>query len=168
MTGFSNATNKQCNISTLSAPIGVQFIQNQEAQAASRIDERLFKRPGEQQFQHDIIGQQDIWGITCDLLTLLVRLLARVALEPHRFVSLAKAKSQELLQFSVLAVAQGIHRINDDCLNAFATAIAKHMVNDRDDVRETLSRTCSRRQNIVLAGTSLVNGIHLMPVQTHR
>jgi hypothetical protein len=80
----------------------------------------------------------------------LVVLLVGIALEGDRPFTIGKAGAQELLEFSELAVGQGVHRVHADGLGPGLGPGAEHGVHDRDDVGEALARPRSRGQHVRL------------------
>ena len=67
--------------------------------------------------------------------------------------------TKELLEFAVLAVCQGIHRINHDRLYASAEAAPEYVVHGGDDVGEALSRSCSGGEDVIVSGSSCLDGL---------
>ena len=74
-------------------------------------------------------------GFFEDLLAGFSAFLAGVAGESDRRLAV-KSVVEELLQLLHLAVGQGVHRVDDDRLDALARPFAEHAVDDRDDVRK--------------------------------
>jgi len=115
----------------LPAPVGVQLVENEELEVLGAPNEFVaLARADEHQLQHDVVGQQDVRRVREDRVAVLAAFLACVPGEGDLRVFL----SEELLQFADLAVRQGVHRVDDDRLDALAAAVAEHPVDDRDDV----------------------------------
>ena len=116
----------------------MQFIKHQELQTPCCTDQLVaLLRPGQEQFEHHVVGEQDVRWVREDRLSLLVGLLSGVSSEGHRFASAPESVGQELLEFMPLGVRQCVHRIDHDCLDRLAATmlvVTQHPVNDRDDV----------------------------------
>ena len=92
-----HAAHQQSYIRALPPPIGVQLVEHQEAQAVRGVDDLFFVWPGKQQFQHHVVGQQDVGRVEDDLLPLGLIILPGVAPEGDRGLALWKTGAQELL-----------------------------------------------------------------------
>ena len=104
-------------------------------------------RPGQDKLEHHVVGEQDVGRISDDPRPVLRRLLAGVPGETHRRTARVTDR-QELLQLPQLAVGQGVHRIDHDRLDAGPVSPRRlrgqDPVDDRDDVRQALSRPGAR------------------------
>ena len=91
-------------------------------------------------------------GFVEDRLPLLVRSPARCTARrctgPWPF---GNPSQRNLLELARLAVRQGVHRVDDDRLDALAAAAPQDVVDDRDDVGEALARAGAGRQDVVAA-----------------
>ena len=121
---FPHAAQQQRHIRTLATAVGVKFIEHQEFQTLRGGDELLLAWPGENQFQHDVIRQQDVRRRGDDPRARFFVFLSGVALEGDRTSAAGKSQLQKLFQFPILAVGQGIHGVDDDCLNPAPRASA--------------------------------------------
>ena len=96
---------------------------------------------------------------------LVLRLLPGVPLERH----LRVAGAQELLQLAELAVGQGVHRVDDDRLDARLVGACglgfEDLVDDRDDVRQALAGAGAGREDVALAGACGLDGLLLVLVK---
>ena len=107
-------------------------------------------------------------GAGDDLLALLVALLARVAPEGDGALVVRVALAEEFFQLADLAVGEGVHRVDDDRLDAAARAVAEHVVDDGDDVGEALARPGPGGEDVVLAGLRRLDGLHLVAMKPDR
>ena len=57
---LADAAHQQRDVGALAAPIRVQLVEDQEAQALRRRDEALLVRPREEQLEHHVVGEQDV------------------------------------------------------------------------------------------------------------
>ena len=89
-------------------------------------------------------------GLAMIALPLLVGLLARVAGEGHRSLAVRVAELEELLKLAVLAVGEGVHRVDDDGLYTPAGTPSQDVVDDRDDVGEALARARAGGEDVVV------------------
>ena len=130
---FPHPADEHRDIRPLPAAIRMQLVQHQKAQPLGvRDDLRIGKvRPRHDEFQHDVIGEQDVRRVFGNLLALVRAFLARVAGVRDRFLPHAIAIGEKFLEFLQLAIAQRIHRIDDDRADARAgvaltAAVAGH------------------------------------------
>ena len=57
---LADPANQHRHVRSLSPSIGVQLVQHQELKTLGRLDERPLLWSGEDQFQHDVVRQQDV------------------------------------------------------------------------------------------------------------
>ena len=133
-------SNEHGHVGTLSAPVRVQFVQDEEAKALRRSHELLFvlTETREHEFKHYVVSQENVGWILDDLSSPLGTLLARVPGERDGRLTLRIAAVEELLQFTELGVREGVHRVDDDGLDSPAAAATHYVVHDGDDVGERL------------------------------
>ena len=143
----------------------MQLIQHQELETTGGPHELFLPRPGHHQFQHHIVGEDDIRWVGDDLQLFFVTLLARVAPEGDR--RLVETPAQELFQLVDLAVCQGVHGIDHDRLDPLAASPPQDVFDDRNDVGQALARPCPGGQDIAVAGLGRLNRIRLVLVQAH-
>src|SRR5213592_2140059 len=118
----------------------MQLVEDEELEPACGLDELALERPREDQLEHHVVREQDVGWVRDDLAPLVVALLARVAAERDRALAVRIASTQELLELARLAVGKRIHRVDDKRLDPLARTAAQHVVDDRDDVGEALTR----------------------------
>ncbi len=165
---FTDAAYEHADVCALAAPVGMQLVEDEELQSLCCLDERgPFVGAREDEFEHDVVGQQDVGGIGQDGLAFCVVLLARVPLERDRG-SAAVSVLQELAELLNLTVGQGIHRVDDDRLDALAAAFPQDPIDDRDDVGQRLARTGTGGQHVGVAASSYLDGVTLVTVQKYR
>jgi hypothetical protein len=144
----------------------VQLVQDEEPQASGRPDEAAFARAGEDQLKHHVVGEQDVRRVRDDGGALVPGFLPGVPLERH----LRVAGAQELFQLAELAVGQGVHRVDDDCLDPRLVCACslgfEDLVDDRDDIRQALAGAGARREDVALAGACGLDGLLLVLVKT--
>ena len=168
VTGVPEPADKESHVGALAAAVSMQLVQDQEPQAPGRLDQAPVPGPGQDQFQHHVVGQQDVGRISDDPGPVLRRLLPGITIEGHRR-ALGVADRQELLQLPQLAVGQGVHRIDDNRLDPRPVCSSRlgrqDPVNDRDDVREALTGPRSGCQHVAAPGTRRLDRFTLMLVQ---
>ena len=147
----------------------MEFVENQEVQALCCGDEvATLVRACQHQVEHDVVGQENVRRIRKDLPTVVLALLARVASESDRLVTVAVSVLEELLQLEHLAVCQGVHRIHDDRLHApprVLLALTQDPVDDRHDVGQGLARAGPSCQHVRVPGRRRSYGVSLVPVE---
>ncbi len=145
----------------------MHLVQHQKLEPLARcVDDLLLVGPGQQQLQHDVVGQQDVRRVGQDLLALLVSLLSRVAPKGDRWFPFRIAQAEELLQFFGLAVGQRVHRVDDDGADALAAALAQDKIDDGDDVSQALAGAGACGQHVAVARCGGLHGFALVCVQT--
>ncbi len=123
------------HVATLSPPVGVQLVENQELQSLRLGHDPLgFDRTGKNQFQHHIVGEENVRRIGDDGFSLGVGLLAGVSIEAHRALLVGIATIDELRQLLELRVGQSVHRVDDDGLDPLAGSLLENVVDDGNDV----------------------------------
>lgn len=116
---------EQCHVSTLTAPVGVELVEDEKVESACHGDQgATVVGPGEHQLQHHVVGEQDIRRVVAQLLASAFVLLAGVASKSNRFSVFAVAVNQEFFELVELAVGQGVHRIDDDGPHSFLFSAA--------------------------------------------
>ena len=80
---MAHPPHQERHIRTLTATVGVQFIENQEFQSPGVADDLLVEwiLTGEDVLQHHVVREQDVRRVVLDLFPFLIALLARVARE---------------------------------------------------------------------------------------
>jgi len=82
-------------------------------QPLGRLDQRTFLRPRQKQFQHDIVGQENIWWCSNDAALLLVGLLSSVTGESYWSLVVGITMTEKLFEFPMLTIGQSVHRIDN-------------------------------------------------------
>ena len=146
--GVAAAADQHRHVGPLAAPIGVQLVEHEEPEPLGRSHELAVLDAGEYQLQHHVIRQKHVRRVVAELFSRLTSFLSRVAGEPHRRLTLRIGCVDELSELLVLAVGEGVHRVDDDRLDAAPGAAAQHAVNDRHDVAKALAGTGAGRQHV--------------------
>jgi len=146
----------------------VEFIENEKLQISGRAYEFALFGAGKDQLEHHIIGEQDIGRILDDDLALLFLFLPGIFGETEGIAIAGEAIVDEFLQFAILAVGEGVHRVDDDRLDALTRAVLQNRIDDGDDISQTLARTGAGGEDIREAGLGRMDGIGLMTVQAQR
>jgi len=156
---------EQGHVRSLTAAVGVELIEDEEAKAPGRLHQLALEGAGEDQLEHGVVGEQDVGLLVGNALALLVGFLAGVAGEGDRGTALRVAQTEELLQLAELAVRQRVHGVDDDRLDALARAPAQHVVDDGDDVGEALARAGAGGEHVVDAACGGADGFLLVAVE---
>ena len=163
--GVLEPSDQKRDVGALPPAVGVQLVQDEEPQALGRPDEAALVRAGQDELEHHVVGEQDVRRVGDDRLALLRRLLPGVPLEGHRLV----LGAEELLELAELAVGQGIHRVDDDRLDARLVGAVRlgfeDLVNDRDDVRQALTGPGAGGEDVALPRVRGLDGLLLVPVE---
>ncbi len=172
LAGLADAADQQGDVGALAAAVGVQFVEDEELQAARHADEAVpVVRAGQHQFQHDVVGEEDVRRVPADLAALLVVFLAGVPGEGDGLPAVAVAVVEELLQLFQLAVGERVHRVHDDGpypllgVRSLGVALVQHPVDDRHDVGQRLAGAGAGRQDVGGAGRGGVDRVALVLVQ---
>jgi hypothetical protein len=131
-----DTAHQQGDVRSLAAPVGVEFVEHQELKTAGKgSNDLMIARASEEQLEHDVVGQQDIGRVGQDFLPFLFFLLARIAPESSGWSCCGRPFDEEFFQFLLLAVGQGIHRIDDNGPNALATPLPEHKIDNWENIR---------------------------------
>ena len=166
-------TDKDGHVRSLAPPIGMELIKDNELQPLGMVDDFgvQFVLPGQQQFSHHEVGQQNIGRLLRNALALLLAFLTRVA--PHdglqglRETGLGN-KSLNLID---LAIGKGIHGIDNDGPRPprlMGLAGTDDGIHNGDEEAERLARPGSRGHHIAFAPTSFGDGLSLVLIQRTR
>ena len=162
-------------VGALPAAVGVQLVESEELEALGGADQVLaLVGPGEDKLEHHVVRQQDVGWLGQDPHALVARLLARVAGVGDGLPAARVAEGQELLQLADLRVRQGVHRVDDDRLDARASlssscvAIAENGVDDGHDVGQRLAGAGAGGQHVALAGPGYLDRLTLVLVKHDR
>ena len=146
--GVAAAADQHRHVGPLAAPIGVQLVEHEEPEPLRRSHQLAVLDAGEHQLEHHVIRQEHVRRVVAELFSRLTSFLSRVAGEPHRRLTLWIGRVDELSELLVLAVGEGVHRVDDDRLDAAPGAAAQHAVHDRHDVAKALAGTGAGRQHV--------------------
>jgi hypothetical protein len=119
----------------------VEFVKHEKLQALGRPNEILLLWMSQQEFQHHIVGEEDVGRRGNDLLFFLLRFLSRVARERYGAFAVGLAVTEKLFEFPILAVGQRVHGIHNECLNPTPATAPKRVIDYGDDIREAFSRS---------------------------
>lgn len=150
---ITQSADQHRNVRTLPTAIGVQLVQHEELQAGGRSDQALpLVRPGQQEFEHDVVREENVRRIREDVLAVSVAVLPGVAAERHRLSTCRIAPLEEFLELQELAVGQGVHRVDDDGLDTGAIGSSQVLphdpIDDGDDIGKALTGAGARGQNV--------------------
>ena len=125
----------------------MELIENEESEIlADGIPDAALVVPSHQQLEHHVIGQQDVRRGTLDLVPKFSLGLTGVCLVVDRkgLTGALLVILSELVQLLDLGIDQGVHRIDENSLDAFASAIGKEIVEDTAEIGQRLSRARAR------------------------
>src|SRR5450759_980201 len=77
---------------TLGGEVGVELVEDEEAETPGGFDELTLVGAREEQFEHHVVRQEDVRRRADDRLAVLVILLARVTGERHRALAVGEAR----------------------------------------------------------------------------
>jgi hypothetical protein len=69
-TRFADATAEQGDVGSLAASVGVELVEDEEAEAGGVLDEALLLRAGEDKLEHHVVGEEDVGRALADPLAL--------------------------------------------------------------------------------------------------
>ncbi len=166
------ATDQHCNIGALAATVGVQFVENQEAQPLHRLaDQLLVVRAHQHQLCHDIVGQQNVGWVTAEFLSQFFAGFTGITGKADReFTSVLHAiLIGKTAQSLLLRVDQCVHRIDDQCLHAAARfGLAQQIINNGQKVAGAFAGTGAASHHKTLAASSAFNRLVLVLIETKR
>ena len=142
---LSDSSHQHRHVCALASSVGVEFVQNEEPHARGVTPKRYVHgvEARHEEFKHHVVGQEDVGRVLHDAIPVLAGFLTRVAGERDRLLAFGVAILQEPLEFLVLAVAKGVHRIDDDGRDPLEFGVglpaAEHVVDDRDEIGERLA-----------------------------
>jgi hypothetical protein len=166
VTCLAHAAGEKRDVRSLTSAVRVELVEDEKAEILRSLDDRAVERPREHVFEHYVVREEDVGRRLEDRVSLLLILLPRVASVAHEVRRARRADREELLELAELAVCEGVHRIDNERLNAAPRAGPKHVVDDRDDVGQALPRAGARRQDVVAAAPGRLDRLALMAVQT--
>ena len=152
-------------VRTLATTVRVKLVEDQEPQVLRSTYQFAVFGARKQQFQHHVVGEQDVGRIAPDRLSFGSFLLPGVAGEAHGRLSFRVAFLKELPEFLCLAVRQGVHRVDHDRLNASPGPVAQNVVHDWHNVGHALTGAGAAGEDIGLAFLRLQDGFPLMSMK---
>ena len=159
------------NPANRSRSIGMKFIQHQKLQPLSGSDDLLIEGvlPGEDVLQHHVVRQQDVRRVVLNPFPFRIFVLAGIAREANFLGALWIAVAEILLQLFELAVAQGIHRVDDDRPNALGgvtrPASRDDALHHRQDVADRLAGTGAGGEDDTATGEHNLERLQLVEMQ---
>ena len=124
----------------------MQLVEDEELEVLRRLhDLVVFLMARQDEVEHHVVGEEDVWRVLFDGRAFSRRLLSRVPLHGHEIGTVQKLP--DLLE---LAVCEGVHRIDDYRPYAWGRIgflLADDPVHYRDEEREGLPRSGSRRDD---------------------
>ena len=98
----THPANQHGHVGALPTPVSMEFVKDEEAQILGLLDHLRVRRgmPGQHEFKHDVIGQQNVRRVRCECLPIFCALLSSISSEADRFATLRIAKAEILLQHS--------------------------------------------------------------------
>ena len=75
--GEAAAADQQSHIRSLPAAVGMEFVEDEKAEPLGGADQRAVLIPGQEQFEHHVVGQQDVGRIVPDGFTRFLFFLSR-------------------------------------------------------------------------------------------
>ena len=168
---LTDPAHEQRHVRTLTAAVGVQLVQDEEAKPRAVADDPAVDLllPRHQEFEHHEVGKKDVRGLVRNLLPLAPVLLPRVAGERDRPVS--RHLVDELGELVHLRVRERVHRVDDDGVRAPLRARApslQHVADDGDEEAERLSGSRAGRHHEALALCGEGDGLLLVLVEGQR
>jgi hypothetical protein len=140
----AETADEESDIGALATAVGVELVENEEegdAGVRSRCDERCVLGAVEQEFGHDVVGEEEMGWIAADRLAFLVGRLPSVAGETEREGSPGPflVAFLQLLEVVVLRVDEGVHRVDDQGDGAGLIGVPSDQVDDGDEVAVALA-----------------------------
>ena len=146
----------------------MQLVQDEKPQSLSGPDKICFLGSRQNEFEHYVVGKQNIRRIGYNLILFIIGFLACISPECDRTSLVGIAEVDELFQFANLAIRQGIHWIYDDCLNTASWTVLEHMIDGWDNEGKTLSRACTCGQDVISTLYRNLDRIRLVSMEPKR
>ena len=163
--GVAAAANEHRDIGALAPAIGMQLVEDEELEAPGGSHQLAVLTSREQKLQHHVVGEKDVGRVGPDGLAGVAPLLPGIAVEANPALAFRVAPVDELPELLVLAVGEGVHRVDDDGPDAAAGAAPEHVVHDRHDVGEALAGAGTGRQYVGTALLRLADRVALVLVE---
>ena len=140
----------------------MQLIEDEELEAPGGSHQFAVLASCEQKLQHHVVGEKDVGRVGPDGVPSVAILLSGEALETDPRLAFRVAPVDELPELLILAVGEGVHRVDHNGLDAAAGSVAEHVVHNRHDVGEALSGAGARRQYVRAALLRLADRVALV------
>ena len=165
--GVAATANELRHVRALAPAIGMQLVEDEELEALGGSHQLAVLASREQKLQHYVVGEKDVRRVGPDGVASVAILLPGEALEANQALAFRVAPVDELPEPLILAVGEGVHRVEDNGLDAAAGAVAEHVVHDRHDLGEALSGAGAGagRQYVRAAFLRLADCVGLVLVQ---
>ena len=163
--GVAAAANEHRDVGALAPAIGMQLVEDEELEALGGSHQLAVVASREQKLQHHVVGEKDVGRVGPDGVASLAPLLPGIAGEANQALAFRVAPVDELPELLVLAVGEGVHRVDDNGLDAASGSGAEHVVHDRYDVGEALSGAGAGRQYVGAALLRLADRLALVLVE---
>ena len=123
-------------------------------------------QPSQDQFHHHVVRKQYI-GWVCDyLFFLFIAFLASIFIKGYWALTFRIALAEEFLQFKTLAVSEGVHRVDYDCLDPSATTMPQYIIYNGNYVGQALARPSACGKHIIIPGLCGFNCVYLVTVES--
>ena len=168
---LTDAAHQQRHVRTLAAAVGVQLVEDEEAQILAVADDPAVDLllPRHEELEHHEVGEQDVRGLVRDPPPLAGVFLPRVAGERDRRIS--RRLVDELAELLHLGVRERVHRVDDDGARApvrIRPPRLQNVVDDGDEEAERLPGPRAGRHHEALARRGERDGLLLVLVEGQR
>ena len=161
-------TDEHGHVCALPAAIGVQLVEDQEADTAgAAVEKALVLGPHQHQLQHDVVGQHQVGRVLAHQLARVVARLAGVARkgDGEGLAGAALVVRLERFQRQHLRVDQRVHRIDHQRRRARLGRPAQQRVDDGQEVGEALAGAGAAGDDVALPVAGFLQGLALVPVE---
>ncbi len=134
--GNAQATDEHSHVRALSATIGMKFVKYKKLQIGSGLHQFSLVRPGQDQFQHDIVSQENVRWIIKNFLSGLFSFLPGISAESD---GEGAACFQKFVQLQFLRIGKGVHGVHNNGFDALSRALFENRINDGNDVGQALA-----------------------------
>jgi hypothetical protein len=129
----ADTPDEHSNIRALAAPVGMEFVEYEEAKIlVDRISDWSLLDPRQQELEHHVVGQQDMGRVFPHALSRLLPFLTRVLTEGDRETPARAFLVVFLigLELDGLRIDQGVHRVDDNRRHALRLRFGEKAVED--------------------------------------
>ena len=148
------------DVCALATAIGVEFVEDEEFEVGG-LDQGFLMHSGEHEFEHDVVGQQDLGRVVLDVGFLGEGFLARVFFDADGCVG---DLAEEFVEFFFLGVDEGVHRVDEDGPDALDLGIFEDVVEDGGDVGHAFAGACACGNDVGLLALGGEEGLFLVVV----